>query len=176
METKIQPLSDYWKNCESKGIKNQITMRTTPLQEWLTHPLLKDRLSGTLKKNASVGFKYLEQLKNEAICQTLGWGFQIMKSTYITFNDAITEEDCPPLTEVGWHTDRLLNIHPWEEDEFVLKYIIVQDKRGQIQKQGVGVVVKQTSIQWIGSGNLVFALLTEYNPISEEGSPCTNPF
>ncbi len=176
METKTIEIPPYWKDVPNKNIQNQLKMRETPLSKWLEDVFLKDRLSGTLRKNARIGFKYLDQLRQEALCLTLGWGFECLKSTYVTFNDAISEGDCHALTEVGWHIDRLINIHPWEEDTFILKYIVVQDKKGNIEKQGIGVVVKETSIQWIGPGNLVFAILTEYDPIKEIWSPCTNPF
>lgn len=176
MNTEVFPISDEIQNCNTAGLQFQVEMRMTPLDKWMRNINLSDRLSGTLRKNARIGFKYNSQLEHEAICQTLGWGFEALPSTYITFNDAITEGDCPSLTEVGWHVDRLLAIHPFPEDRFELKYIIIQDKNGNIERQGVGLIVRETSIQWIKKGSLVFALLTEYNLKTEEWTPCVNPF
>lgn len=158
------------------NMDNRLIMRSTPLKNWLITPDLADRLSGTLKKNARIGFKYYEQLKHEAIAQTLGWGFEMMPTSYITFNDAMTEGDCHSLTEVGWHVDRMLYLNPFKEDVFELKYIIIQNVDGFIERQGVGMVMKQTSISWIPDGNLVFALLTEYDVNKKTWTDCVNPF
>lgn len=176
METTIVPISEEIKNCQSKGLQVQVEMRTTPLKQWLETPVLADRLSGTLRKNARIGFRYIPQLEHEAICQTLGWAFEIIPTTYLTFNDAITEGDCHALTEVGWHVDRLLTIRPFSEDRFELKYINIQDTEGNIIRQGVGLIVWETSVQWIRKGTVCFALLTEYDPIKKEWTECTNPF
>lgn len=164
------------KQKETPTLINRILMRETPLDKWLTTPELNDRLSGTLKKNARIGFKYREQLKHEAIAQTLGWGFEAIPTTYVTFNDAMTEGDCHSLTEVGWHVDRLLYLNPFIEDEYELQYIIVQDVHGNIERQGVGLILKQTSISWIPKGNIVFALLTEYDSVKKTWTECVNPF
>jgi len=173
METKIVPLkvTDL-----SNGLKFQHLMRSTPIKEWLNDQNLASRLSGTLRKNSRLGFKYLSQLEHEAICQVLGYGFESMQSSYITFNDPVTEGDCHALTEVGWHFDRLLHIHPFDEDRFELKYINIQDINGNIERQGVGIIVRETSIQWIRSGTLVFSLLAEYNSKDKKWSECINPF
>lgn len=175
MNTTVKPIKMNLDNL-SKGLKNQVLMRTTPLKNWLSNQDLSDRLSGTLKKNARIGFRHFDQLQHEAIAQTLGWGFEIIPTTYITFNDAITEGDCHAITEVGWHVDRLLNIHPFDEDVFELKYIIITDKDGNIDRQGIGVILKETSIQWISTSSLCFALLTEYDNVNKKWSNCVNPF
>lgn len=176
METVIVKVSEDIKKCKSKGLQLQVLMRETPLSKWLSTPDLSDRLSGTLKKNARIGFKHNSQLEGEAICQTLGWGFEVIATTYVTFNDAITEGDCHSLTEVGWHVDRLLSVNPFEEDYFELKYINIQDMEGNIERQGVGLIVRETSVQWIRKGAICIALLTEYNSRSGEWTECVNPF
>lgn len=174
METKVVKLKHEY-NLTS-GMLMQKKMRMTPLKEWLIESDLKDRLSGTLKKNATIGFKSVSQLNEEALAQTLGWGFESLPTTFVTFNEAITEGDCHSLTEVGWHIDRLLNVHIFEEDIFELKYIVIHDTDGNIQRQGVGVVLKETSVSWIMKSHLVFALLTEYDNKQKEWSDCLNPF
>ena len=178
METKIVPIDKDILSISSKipGIQLQVMMRETPLTKWLTTDQLSDRLSGTLKKNARIGFKHFSQLEHEAICQTLGWGFEIIPTTYLTFNDAVTEGDCHSLTEVGWHFDRLLSVHIFPEDIFELRYINIQDQEGIIVRQGVGIIVKKTSVQWVKNGSMCFALLTEYDSKTKEWTECVNPF
>lgn len=176
METIVVEISKEIKECKSKGLQLQVKMRETPLKDWLNTSDLADRLSGTLRKNARIGFKHQSQLEHEAICQTLGWGFEILPTTYLTFNDAVTEGDCHSLTEVGWHVDRILNINPFDEDVFELRYINIQNQEGFIIRQGVGLIVKKTSVQWIKKGSMCFALLTEYDNIKKEWTDCVNPF
>jgi len=176
MYTKTVELNKELKNINNKGISLQVLMRETLLKDWLKTESLLDRLSGTLRKNARIGFKYNSQLEQEAICQTLGWGFELLPTTYLTFNVAISEGDCHSITEVGWHFDRLLSVHIFPEDIFELKYINIQDIEGNIERQGIGIIVKETSIQWIGNSKLCFALLTEYNNKTKEWSECVNPF
>lgn len=169
-------MSHAMKACQSKGLQFQVKMRSTPLKNWLSDVELSDRLSGTLRKNARVGFRHSSQLEHEAICQVLGYGFESMPSTYVTFNDAISEGDCHALTEAGWHFDRMLSIHPFDEDHFELKYINVQDKNGKIERQGVGVILRETSIQWVRPGTLVFCILAEFDATKSEWKDCINPF
>lgn len=176
METKIVKINKDLEKLDIPGVKMQVLMRCTPLSKWLQINDLADRLSGTLKKNARLGFKHYSQLEQEAICQTLGWAFEIIPTTYLTFNDAITEGDCHSLTEVGWHVDRLLATHIFPEDIFEIRYINIQDQEGNLLRQGVGIIVKQTSVQWIKNGSMCFALLTEYDPKLKTWTECLNPF
>jgi hypothetical protein len=159
----------------SQGLDNQILMRVTPLENWLK-TTLSNRLSGTLKKNASIGFKYKTQLLHEAVCQTMGWGFEVEKTTYITYNVPMTEGDVKSLTELGWFVDRLLHIHPFDEDKFELKYINIQNENGDILRQGVGVIVSETSIQWIPKGTILFSLISEYDSKNKIWLDAVNPF
>ena len=175
MNTEVKQVPKEMLMGGTSGLKVQVIMRLTPLAEWMNTDVLRDRLSGTLKKNAGIGFKYMGQLEHEALCQTLGWGFESMPTTYVTFNDAVTEGDCPQLTEVGWHVDRLIHTNIFD-DVFELKYINIQDTVGNILRQGVGVIVRETSVQWVKKGNLVFTLLTEFNPKTGQWSDCVNPF
>ncbi len=177
MDTKVVPFQhrDLFFTL-SLGLNLQVLMRETPLKEWLTTKDLAERLSGTLRKSARIGFKHGGMLFHEALCQTLGWGFEGVASSYVTFNDAVIEGDCHSLTEAGWHFDRMLHVWPWPEDKFELKYINIQDTNGNIERQGVRVILRETSVQWIRPGHLVFALLTEYDPKTGVWTECTNPF
>lgn len=177
MDTLTVPLTSFLgQDGLTDGLKIQVLMRMISPAQWLEHDQLKNFLSGTVKKNALIGFKVVRQLRGEAIAQTLGWGFEIYPTSYITFNDALSEGDCSAITESGWHIHRMINIRPFSEDVFETKYICVHDSEGRIEKQGVGVVVKQTSVQWIGSGNLCFAILAEYDPKTKTFNECENPF
>lgn len=174
METTILPISKELKNSKIPGLQLQVRMRTTPLNEWLKDKELSERLSGTLRKNARIGMKSYSQLEHEAICQTLGWGFEAMPTTRLTFNDAISEGDCHAITESGWHIDRLLATWIWPEDRFECKYIIIDDGCGL--REGIGVVCRETSVQWLGNGKMVFAIIAEFDRNNNKWKEAVNPF
>lgn len=174
METKIVKLS--LKNGLSQGIDNQLLMRSSKIEDWLSNDSLNLRLSGTLRKNALLGFKYKSQLYQEALCQTLGWGFEMEYSSYITTGVPITEGDEKSLTELGWFVDRLLFIKIFDEDVYELRYINVQDEEGVIIKQGIGIIVKETSVQWIPKNHIVFSIVSEFDMYTKKWKEALNPF
>lgn len=112
MNTEIAPIT---KEYSTSGLSNLIKMRNCKLTEWLTDPFLSDRLSGTVKKNAKLGMKVVDQLRHEALCQTLGWTWESVQSSYLNYNDAISEGDCHSITEAGWFADRWLALKIFDE-------------------------------------------------------------
>ena len=176
MQTNVVPVNKDLKKTSSPGLRLQVTMRETDLMKRLSMPVLSNRLSWTLKKNASIGMKHSNQLLQEALCQTLWRWFESLQTTYITFNDAITEWDTHALTEAWWHIDRLLSVHPFPEDVFETKYINIQDEHGNIIRQWVWVVVKETSVQWVRKWHMIFSILAEYDSHNKKRNSCQNPF
>lgn len=175
METQIKPINEDLKKVNTPGLQLQVKMRSTPLNKWLSDKELSERLSGTLRKSARIGMKHNILLEHEAICQTLGWAFEVAPTTRINFNDAITEGDCHSLTEAGWHIDRIISSWIWPEDQFECKYIIIDDMDCG-RREGVGIVCKSTSVQWVGNGKLVFALIAEYDAEKKSWKEAVNPF
>lgn len=174
MYTKIVNL-DIEKYSISKGLKNQMDMRSTPLNKWFnTH--LSESLSGTLRKNARIGFRHSEQLYNEALAQTLGWAFESLPSSRITLGCPITEGDCHSITETGWFVDRIFRNWSIDEDVFELKYICIHTDDNGILREGVGIVLTETNISWIKPGHYVFALITEYDIKTKTWTEALNPF
>ena len=174
MNTEIIPM--YKKAIESEfpGIIMQARMRDCKLTDWLKITDLSDRLSGTLKKNSKL-MKVTDQLRHEALCQTLGWTWESVQSSYLNFNDAISEGDCHAITEAGWFADRWLALQLFEEDHYECKYIIVDDPNGT-RREGIGLICRQTSIQWIQPGSIVFCIISEYDNINKKWKEAQNPF
>lgn len=167
---------DFSKYEISEGLINQVLMRTTPLEDWLKHNFLSDRLSGTLKKNARLGFKYKGQLYAEALAQTLGWGFEACPESLLTLGVPVTEGDTHAITEAGWHIDRMLSTNVFSEDSFELKYICVHNKETGSSREGIGVVVKTSSVSWVRKGDIVFSIVSEYNVNKGVWEQPVNPF
>ena len=176
MNTEIVPLSEEIKSITNlPGLNIMKKMRSTPLKDWFNDEDLAGRLSGTLKKNNRVGFKVFDQLRHEAFCQTLGWTWESYQSSYITFNDAVSEGDCHAITEAGWFADRWLALNLFPEDKYELKYIIIT-MPDDAKREGVGLICRETSIQWIQPGSLVFCMLCEYSSKTKTWTEASNPF
>ena len=88
----------------------------------------------------------------------------------------MTEGDCSAITETGWHVDRLFRNWVFDEDIFELKYIVIHSDEDGVIKEGIGVIVKETSIQWIKPGDILFSLIAEFNTKTKTWVETTNPF
>lgn len=175
MNTKVVAFDKRIHNSEFSLIRNLGKMRDCSLNDWLIDPWLSARLSGTVKKNAALNMKVTDQLRGEALAQTLGWTWESVQSSLLNFNDAISEGDCHAITEAGWFADRYIQLKHFAEDHFEMKYIIVDDHAGE-RKEGVGLICRQTNIQWIQPGSIVFCFLTLWDPFNKEWSEAQNPF
>ncbi len=176
MNTEIVTISAGPEMHTFPGVSEQWFMRKNRLTDWLAIPDLAERLSGTVKKNAKINMKVMDQLRSEALAQTLGWTWESMPSSYVTFNDAISEGDSHAVTEAGWFAHRYIKNKLFKEDIFECKYIIVDDKSTGQRREGIGLICRQTNIQWIQPGSLVFCIITEWDPIKKEWLPAQNPF
>lgn len=137
--------------------------------EWI-----EEHGSGTLRKNKRIGFAWHTQYMQERIAYEFGYYFECVPRTRITFNDPITEGDCHPITEAGWHIERYQNLSVFEEDKFEAKYISVEYRDGT-RREGVGMVVTETSFS-VSSGNIIFVIIAEYDVVNKQYKPAINPF
>jgi len=135
---------------------NILNIRNMSEDDWI-----EKFASGTLRKNKRIGFFYRTQYIHERICYEFGPVFESMPRSYVTFGDAITEEDCHPITEAGYYMERYMSKSIFKEDYFEVKYLIVQYNDGS-KKEGVGLVVRKTSCNWIPQGHLVFGIVAEF--------------
>lgn len=175
MNTEIVKFNEETLNSKINGVKTAVLMRNCKLSDWLKIPELSDRLSGTVKKNAKLGMKVTDQLRHEALCQTLGWTWESVQSSYLNYNDAISEGDCHSITEAGWFADRWLNTQMFEEEYYECKYIIVDDHSGN-RREGIGLICRNTLIQWIQPGSMVFCILAEWDSKNKQWLDAQNPF
>jgi hypothetical protein len=141
-----------------------------PDEEWI------DRFaSGTLRKNKRLGFSWRGQYVHERIVFEFGWLFECVPRSRIMWGTPITDGDCKPLTEAGWHIDRYFSMSIFPEDLFEAKYISVSDSDGQPDREGVGIIVRQTSVPWVPAGHMVFAIVAQFNKQLEAFMPAGNP-
>lgn len=133
--------------------------------------------SGSLQKARQLGFAYRTLYLEERCAHDFGWTFRCLPRTKVTFGDALMEGDCPPLTETCWFALRLKcrNVFP-DSDKYEVKYIKTYktDVTGASDIEGVGVVVRTSSADWIPQGHIVFAIIAEWR--NGEWLEAKNPF
>lgn len=167
METRVVP-TELTGDLPS-SIARRVAMRKMSAEDWV-----EVYGSGTLRKNKRIGFAWRSQYWHERIAYEFGYAFEMLPRTRVVYNDAITEGDCHPITESGWFMERYITLSIFPEDKFEVKYIIVEDSDGT-RREGVGIIVKQTSF-YIPEGNVLFAIVAEFDNNKKMFLPAKNPF
>lgn len=168
METEVVSISGAV--LESPALAERLYIREMSADEFI-----EEKGSGTLRKNKRIGFAWRSQYLHERVCYEFGYKFEILPRTQVVCNDAITDGDCKPLTEAGWHIERYLALNVFPEDYFETKYMLVEGRNGK-RKEGVGIIVRQTSAPWIPKGHIVFAIIAEHSKTLGDFRPAENPF
>lgn len=130
--------------------------------------------SGTLRKNESVGMDVTGQYLHERTAFEFGWPFESIDETRVTWGQPISMPDCAPMTETGWHIKRYMSKSAFPGDQFETKYIIVEYPDGK-RKEGLGLVVRKTSAQFVPARHMVFAIITEWDVHAEVYKEAINP-
>jgi len=164
--TKVVPVGDA--ALYSRALDYRVTLRQMGPDEWIER-----HASGTLRKNKRLGMSWRSQYLEERTSFEFGWTFECLPRTRVTFGDAFTESDNHAVTEAGWHIDRYMNMSVFQEDRFEAKYVQVEhDGR---RREGIGIVVRQTSASWVPDGHVVFAIVAQYKPRSARWKRARNP-
>lgn len=129
--------------------------------------------SGTLRKNARLGFDYKKQLLHERVAFDFGYGFEAIHESHVNWGTPITEGDCHPITESGWHTDRYESIS-FPGDEFEIKYLKIHTGNGP-DREGVGIIIRKTSASYVPNNYVVFSLITEVDTVKHDYKDAANP-
>ena len=153
----------------SPVLARRVAIRTMDADEFV-----EKHASGTLRKNKRLGMVWREQYLHERVAYEFGWEFDCLPRSRVTFGDAYTEGDTPSLTEAGWHIERYLELSTFPEDRFETKYINVEYKDGTT-REGVGIIVRQTSAAWVPGGHIVFAIVAPFDPRSKSWLAARNP-
>jgi hypothetical protein len=145
-------------------------VRMMPEEMWIDN-----HGSGTLRKNKRLGMVYRTQYLHERVAWEYGHVFEVLPRSRVTFGDAISEPDCKALTEAGWFIDRYFTLNKaiFPSDYYECKYIYVA--RGDVEVEGIGIIVRTTCAPWIPAGHIVFGLVAEYSKISKAWRPAQNP-
>jgi hypothetical protein len=129
--------------------------------------------SGTLRKNARLGFDYKKQLLHERTAFDFGYGFEAIHESHVNWGTPITEGDCHAITESGWHTDRYESI-AFPGDEFEVKYLKIHTGNGP-DREGVGIIIRKTSAPYVPNNYVVFSLIAEVGVVKHDYKDAVNP-
>jgi hypothetical protein len=59
--------------------------------------------------------------------------------------------------------ERYLELSTFPEDRFEAKYLNVEYKDGR-KREGIGLIVRETSAPFVPGGHIVFAIVAEFDP------------
>lgn len=133
---------------------------------------IENHASGTLRKNKRLGFHYQKQYLHERVVFDFGYGFECMHESHINWGQPITEGDCSAITEAGWHIDRYACV-AFPGDEFEAKYLTIDD--GGVRREGIGIIIRNTSAFYVPDGYVVFALISEVDNTKHTYRSAVNP-
>lgn len=130
---------------------------------------------GTFQKAKKIKLRHANHYMEERTAFEFGWLFETLPASRVRWGDAISEPDSPSITETIWHSNRYINfLNPFPEDKFELKSIEATYE-GEVSKSGIGLIIRETSAQWIGNDKLIFAIITQWDPIKKTYLPAENP-
>ncbi len=153
---------------KSGAMAQRVAMREMGMEEFT-----ETRGSGTLRKNKRIGMNVASHALDERVAYEFGYPFQACPERFVTWGEPRSEENCKPLTEVGWHVERYASMCLFPGDEMACKYIIVE--KDGVRTEGVGIVIRKTSVPWLPKGYMVFCIITEYSPIRHNFLDAVNP-
>jgi hypothetical protein len=167
METLKIPMNEALKGCEA--VRRRVELRLMSAEEFINR-----HASGTLRKNRALGMAWRAQYLQERTAYEFGWEFECQPRSRVTFGDAYTEGDCRPLTEAGWFCERYLSLAAFPGDRLEVKYLNVEYP-DEGQREGVGLIVRETSAAFVPEGHIVFAIVAEFDPVRKRFKKARNP-
>lgn len=168
MQTEVVSISEGIKNCVE--LQKRVNVR-----EMDADAFINTHASGTLRKNQLIGMAWQQQYLEERTAYEFGWEFECLPRSRVTFGVANTEGDASAITEAGWHIERYQTLSIFPEDKIEAKYIMVEEAGGK-RREGIGIIVKQTSASFVPKGHLVFAIIAPFDVTTHQWMHANNPF
>lgn len=131
--------------------------------------------SGTLRKNKALGMRWRDQYLAERTAYEFGFGFECAQRSRIMQGEAYTGGDCHAITEAGWHMERYITLSIFPADEYLVRYIQLEESDGT-RREGIGLVVAKTDASFIPPSHMAFAIISEYDPKAKAWREPRNPF
>lgn len=153
--------------------KTAVFNRRFEIRKLSEEEFIEHHASGTLRKNKTLGMNVKSHYLHERVAYEFGYHFECLPERFVSWGEARSEGDCKAITEAGWHIERYANICLFPGDKIECKHINVTDEN--ITREGIGIVVRETSAPWIPRGYIVFAIITEYSEFEDKYKDAINP-
>lgn len=175
--TKFEPYGEL-RSMINEVITNSVTLRNPFFMRIKARfmsetEFLNNHASGTLRKNARVGFDYKKQLLHERIAFDFGYAFEAIHESHVNWGSPLTEGDCHAITEAGWHIDRYQFL-AFPGDEFEAKYLKIHTGHGP-DREGIGIIIRKTSAPYIPNNYVVFSIIAEVDLNKHDYMNAVNP-
>ncbi len=146
------------------------------LRQMLENEWIENYGSSTLRRAKRLGAVYKGLYMHERICFEFGPFFEYLPRSRILFGDAISEADCPEITEAQWLAERYLLRKVFPEDHLEYKCIRVTHPNdvAKIEREGFGLILRKTSASFIG-GNIAFCFIVEWDLDKKTWKNVINP-
>ena len=167
METTKIPMDEHLQTCPA--LKPRVALRLMSAEEFIDR-----HASGTLRKNKQLGMVWKAQYLEERTAYEFGWEFQCLPRSRVTFGDAYTEGDCASITEAGWFCERYISLAAFPGDRLQVKYLNIEYSE-EVKREGIGLIVRETSATFVPDGHIVFAIVAEYDPRQKRFKRARNP-
>jgi len=131
--------------------------------------------SGTLRKAKRIGMDYFDQYMHERVAYEFGWVFESVPANRVSYRKAESAGDCKAITEASWHIERYLERSVFHEDKFCVGYLGISDEDGNVISEGIGIIVLETSAQFIPTGHVVCGIVAPRSACSREYAEAINP-
>ncbi len=156
----------------SETILQLLPKRLIDLRQMSNSDFIENHGSGTLRDNKTLGFVWSMQCLSERLAYTFGYGFSAYKSHLVVFNDSISECDEKAYTLSGRWFKAYLAKKMFEEDYFEIKYVSIRNESGRREWEGIGIIVRETSVNFIPERTMVVAKVCEFNVLTQQwGTP-----
>lgn len=152
---------------EMTEISKQLPERMINIRTMSNTDFIELHGSGTLRDNKALGFVWSIQCLSERLAYTFGYGFSAVKSHLVVFNDPITECDEVAYTLAGRWFKAYNAKKLFAEDYFEIKYVIIHNEQNKKEWEGIAVIVRETSAQFIPDNVLVIGKIVQFMPQSQ---------
>lgn len=144
------------------------------LRQMDAETFVEKHASGTLRKNKRIGMVWREQYLHERAAYELGWAFECLPRSRVTFGDAYTEGDVKALPKPAGTSSGTSRCR-CSPRTTSRRSTSTSNTRTARRREGVGMVVRQTSAQFVPGGHLVFAIVAEFDPHKKLWHDAINP-
>lgn len=134
--------------------------------------------SGTLRNAAGLPGRVVisGQSLEERTAFVFGYIWRCLTAADVREGDPLTESDTPAITAAMEWARRYIDRNPFPEDHFEYRYLEILDEHGKIAEEGLGMVCRQTSAQYLPEGKIICCLIAEWDETVGAYKQAKNPF